>query len=104
MRNTGLASTTRSIGSTLPIGRGRLNWHAALPSRREFAFDAAKVFDDSKNSQSISWETEGSSTRYLRNLRRTSGARALRWRSVIKVSQLLVQIEAEAIRTNQHAD
>ena len=48
MRNTGSASTTRSIGSTLLIGRGRLNWHAALPSRREFAFDAANVFDDAR--------------------------------------------------------
>jgi hypothetical protein len=30
------------------VGRGHLNWHAVLPSRREFFFDAANVFDDSK--------------------------------------------------------
>jgi len=28
-------------------GRGRLNWHAALPSRSEFFFDAANLLDDS---------------------------------------------------------
>src|ERR1700722_13025046 len=90
MRNTASASTTRNIGPTPQIGRGRLNWHAALPSRREFAFDAANVFDDSKNvSRNYTRETKqcfqrlgnlvmgqlSSSTGYFGNLRRTSGAR-----------------------------
>jgi hypothetical protein len=44
------------------------------------------------------------SSKYLLNLFSTKSARCAAAMSVIKVSWFSVQIEAEAIRTNQHAE